>query len=189
MIKRNSVAGLALLSVFAAPAMAATVLTDANLDQFEAMLPKLQQLEQRPQNKQFNLQQHCDWPRHYREISAQEKDSAYQTQIEQLAKEHGFTPVQFVELSAKVTWPVLDSVQPMLEVSRQALMFLPAAQRQKTEKSIQQGQQYYQTLTGCLTADDKTALVKHHDRIMQMAKRLGGVEQILPPGMAVENKL
>ena len=58
MIKRNSVAGLALLSLFAVPAMAATVLTDANLDQFEAMLPKLQQLEQRPQNKQFNLQQH-----------------------------------------------------------------------------------------------------------------------------------
>ncbi|MCS4309105.1 hypothetical protein M2404_003468 [Rheinheimera pacifica] len=188
MMKPTSIAGLTLLSVLALPVMAATVLTDANLDQFEAMLPKLQQLEQRPQNKQFKLQQHCDWPRHYRELSAQEKDSAYQTQIEQLAKEHGFTPVQFVELSAKVTWPVLDAVQPALEVSRQALMFLPAAQRQKTEKSIQQGQQYYQTLTGCLTADDKTALAKHHDRIMQMAKRLGGVEQILPPGMAAQNK-
>lgn len=187
MIKRNSMAGLVVFSLFIAPVQAATVLTDANLDQFEAMLPKLQQLEQRPQNKQFNLQQHCDWPRHYRELSAQEKDSAYQSQIEQLAKDHGFTPVQLVELSAKVTWPVLDSVQPMLEVSRQALMFLPAAQRKKTEKTIQQGQQYYQTLTGCLTADDKTALAKHHDRIMQMAKRLGGVEQILPPGMAAPN--
>jgi len=173
------------LSIFGAPVCANTILTDANLDQFEAMLPKLQQLEQRPQNKQFSMQRHCDWPRHYRELSAQEKDSQYQAKIEQLAKQHGFTPVQFVELSAKVTWPVLDSVQPMLELSRQALMFLPAAQRQSTEKTIKQGQQYYQTLTGCLTADDQSALAKHHDRIMQMAKRLGGVEQMLPPGLAV----
>lgn len=188
MIKQNSIAAAVLLSLFAVPASAATVLTDANLDQFEAMIPKIQHLEQRPQNKQFNLQHHCDWPRHYREISTQEKDSAYQAQIEKLAKEYGFTPVQLIELSAKVTWPVLDSVQPMLEVSRQALMFLPAAQRQKTEKSIQQGQQYYKTLTGCLTADDKNALVKHHDRIMQMAKRLGGVDLILPSGMATPNK-
>lgn len=183
MLKQINVVLSVLLLASAAPAMAATVLTDANLDQFEAMLPKLQQLEQRPQNKQFDLQQHCDWPRHYRELSAQEKDSSYQAKIEQLIKQHGFTPEQFVELSAKVTWPVLDSVQPMLEVSRQALMFLPAQQRQSTEKTIKQGQQYYQTLTSCLTAADKAALVKQHDRIMQMAKRLGGVEKILPAGM------
>lgn len=183
MIKRHSFGLAVLFSALALPVMAATLLTDTNLDQFEAMLPKLQQLEQRPQNKQFSLQQHCDWPRHYRELSVQEKDNSYQAQIEQLAKQQGFTPEQFVELSAKVSWPVLHSIQPMLDVSRQALIFLPVAQRQKTEKTIQQGQQYYQTLTGCLTADDKTALAKHHDRIMQIAKRLGGVDQILPPGM------
>lgn len=183
MIKRNSLVVSALFSLWVLPTMAATILTDANLDQFEAMLPKLQQLEQRPQNKQFSLQQHCDWPKHYRQLSAQEKDRSYQAQIEQLVKQHGFTPEQFVELSAKVTWPVLDSVQPMLNVSRQALIFLPAAQRQKAEQAITQGQQYHQTLSSCLTADDRAALVKHHDRIMQIAKRLGGVEQILPPGM------
>jgi hypothetical protein len=164
---------------------AGTLLTDANLAQLEIMLPKLQQLQQRPDNKAFKLQQHCDWPRHYRELSAQEKDSNYQAKIEQLVAQHGFTPVQFVELSAKVTWPVLDSIQPMLEVSRQALMFMPAQQRQNSENTIRQGQQYYQTLTRCLTAEDKTALVKHHDRIMQMAKRLGGIQQVLPPGMAL----
>ncbi|WP_273021957.1 hypothetical protein [Rheinheimera sp.] len=63
-------------------------------------------------------------------------------------------------------------------------MFVPAAQRQNAEKSIRQGQQYYQTLTGCLTAEDKTALARHNDRIMQIAKRLGGVEQLLPAGVA-----
>lgn len=186
MIKRHSFGLAVLFSALALPAMAATLLTDTNLDQFEAMLPKLQQLEQRPQNKQFSLQQHCDWPQHYRQLSAQEKDSSYQAQIEQLVKQHGFTPEQFVELSAKVSWPVLDSVQPMLNVSRQALMFLPAARRQQAEQAIMQGQQYHQTLGSCLTADDKAALAKHHDRIMQIAKRLGGVEQILPPGMLAE---
>lgn len=164
-------------------AAAATVLTDHNLDQLELMIPKLQQLKQRPQNSQFNLQQHCDWSKHYQQLSAQEKDKNYQGQIEQLVKQHGFTPEQFVELSAKVTWPVLDSIQPALQVSQQALMFVPAQQRQKAEASIKRGQQYYQTLTGCLTADDKTALAKHNDRIMQLAKRLGGVEQLLPAGV------
>jgi hypothetical protein len=183
MLKQITVVLSVLTLASTAPVMAATVLTDANLDQFEAMLPKLQQLEQRPQNKQFNLQQHCNWPQHYRELSAQEKDSNYQAQIEQLVKQHGFTPEQFVELSAKVTWPVLHSVQPMLDMSRQALMFLPAAQRDKAAQAINRGQQYHQTLSSCLTDDDKTALAKHHDRIMQIAKRLGGVEQILPPGM------
>ena len=175
------VASVWLLS--ASNVVAATLLTDENLTRFEALLPELQKLEQRPQNKQFALQQHCDWPRHYRELSAQEQDSSYQANIEQLVKQHGFTPVQFVELSAKISWPVLDKVQPMLQLSRQALVFLPPQQRQDTEKTLQRGQQYYRTLTGCLSKEDKTALAKHNNRIMQMAKRLGGIEQLLPPGM------
>jgi hypothetical protein len=183
MFKCKPMAMTYLAVLLSTAAQAATVLTDANLDRFEVMLPKLQRLEQRPQNKHFNMQQHCDWPRHYQELSAQETDRRYQSDIEQLVKQHGFTPVQFVELSAKVTWPVLDSVQPMLEVSRQALMFLPEQQRQQTERSIKKGQKYYQTLSSCLNADDRAALAKHHQRIMQMAKRLGGVEQILPPGL------
>lgn len=166
------------------PLQAATLITEQNLTQFEAMLPKLKQLPQRAQNRKFALAQHCDWPRHYNELSAQEKDSAYQQKIEQLVTEHGFTPVQFVELSAKLTWPVLDSVQPALEVSRQALAFLPPAQRQATEQAVVQGQRYYKTLSGCLTTDDKAALAQHHNRIMAIAKGLGGVEQMLPPGIS-----
>ncbi|QBL09272.1 hypothetical protein E0Z06_06970 [Rheinheimera sp. D18] len=181
---RNLLA-VSVFMAFALSAQANTLLTDENLNQLEAMLPKLQQLEQRPQNKQFQLKQHCNWSQHYAELSSQEKDSKYQAQIEQLAKQHGFTPVQFVELSAKVTWPILDSVQPMLEISRQAMVFLPEAQRKNTEKTVTQGQQYYKTLSSCLTNDDKTALDKHHDRIMQMAQRLGGVGQMLPKGMVM----
>ncbi|MDX1391777.1 MAG: hypothetical protein R3241_05325 [Rheinheimera sp.] len=176
---------LLVISVFAAKVQAATLLTDANLDQFEALLPKLQQLQQRPQNSQFNLQQHCNWSQHYTTLSAQETDSDYRLAIERIAGQHGFTPVQFIELSAKLSWPVLDSVQGALEVSRQALLFLPAQQRQSTERKLIKGQQYYKTLTSCLTADDKTALAKHHNRIMQIAKRLGGVEQLLPGNFAL----
>lgn len=184
MFTAKIITALTLAACVSVPLAAETVLTDHNLDQLELMIPKLQQLQQRPQNNQFNLQQHCDWSKHYQQLSAQEKDKNYQKQIEQLVKQHGFTPQQFVELSAKVTWPVLDSIQPALQVSQQALMFVPAAQRQNAEKSIRRGQQYYQTLTGCLTAEDKTALARHNDRIMQIAKRLGGVEQLLPAGVA-----
>ena len=49
MLKQINVALSVLLLVSTVPAMAATVLTDANLDQFEAMIPKLQQLEQSSQ--------------------------------------------------------------------------------------------------------------------------------------------
>jgi hypothetical protein len=185
MSRITTLLALAAITVLASNVQAATLLTDANLDQFEMLLPKLQKLPQRPQNKQFSMQQHCDWPRHYKELSAQESDRAYQQAIVQLAGEHGFTPVQLVELSAKVSWPVLDSVQPALQVSRQALMFLPAQQRQNAEQTIVKGQQYYKTLTACLTPDDQTALAKHHSRIMQLAKRLGGIEQLLPANVAV----
>ena len=185
MYKAKTFGAMTIAALVSVPVSAATVLTDQNLDQLELMIPKLQQLKQRPQNSLFSLQQHCDWSKHYQQLSAQEKDKDYQGQIEQLVKQHGFTPEQFVELSAKVTWPVLDSIQPALQVSEQALMFVPAAQRQNAEKSIKRGQQYYQTLSGCLSADDKTALAKHNDRIMLIAKRLGGVDQLLPAGVKV----
>jgi len=180
MNRRNTLFALLFSTIAAGNVQAASVINAANLDKVEAMLPQLQKLQQRVQNNQFNLQQHCDWPRHYNELSAQETDSAYQQAIEQIVKQHGFTPVQFVELSAKISWPVLDSVQPALELARQALLFLPPAQRQQSGQTIIKGQQYYKTLTRCLTSDDQSALAKHHNRIMQLAKRLGGIEQLLP---------
>ena len=74
MFTAKTITALTLAACVSVPLAAETVLTDHNLDQLELMIPKLQQLQQRPQNNQFNLQQHCDWSKHYQQLSAQEKD-------------------------------------------------------------------------------------------------------------------
>ncbi|MDX3774507.1 hypothetical protein QE250_10320 [Chromatiaceae bacterium AAb-1] len=163
----------------ALPAHAATIITGDNLDKLEALLPQLMQLEA-PDSKalqQAEFQQHCDWQRHYTDFKAKETDTAYLTKAEQLISKQGFTPAQFLELSAKTSWPMLDATMPVLEISRQTLPLLPAEQRKAVEASLKQGQQYHQVIGSCLSSEDKTALEKYKERISQMASGLAGFEQ------------
>ncbi len=162
--------------VLAVPVQAASILTDENLNKLQTLLPQLMALEA-PEDGSFQdikLQQHCDWKRHYNDFREQEKNDAYLQQAERLVTQQGFTLPQFLELSAKVSYPVLEATLPALEMSRQALAFLPEAQRQETEAAIAQSKNYHQVINSCLTTDDKAALQKYNSRIMQMFGGLAG---------------
>lgn len=155
-----------------------TLITEQNLNRFEQLMPKVMQIP-RPTHYQrgnVNLQPHCDWQQHYQQLQAQQQQDNYLQQVEQVISAYDFTPQQFIELSAKITWPVLDAMQPMLELSRQAIVLLPPQQRKQSEASLMQSQHYHQVLTSCLTQADKAALAKHEKRIMALAAELVGSE-------------
>ena len=157
-------------------AMAETVLTEQNLTKLEAALPALAMVEQDNVESlyQVRLQSHCDWPRHAEEVRAQQQGEDYLNEVDRILVEHELTAPLFLELTAKGSWPVLDSMQPMLRLSRRALPFLPEMQRQKTEQMLAQTDHMTQAIGGCLTAADKVALNQHRARLLALAGRLPG---------------
>lgn len=159
------------------PVMADTLITAENLNKLEVLLPQLSKLEQSYRgdiNKELDLQPHCDWDKHYSQLKSQQKDTGYVAKAEKLIVDNGFKPAQFVELSAKVAWPMLDAAMPMMQMSKQALAYLPAAQRKSAEVSLAKSTQYHTALGQCLTADDKAAITQYKDRIMQLAGSMAG---------------
>ncbi|CAM3838446.1 hypothetical protein [Rheinheimera salexigens] len=160
------------------PVMADTLITSDNLTKLEILLPKLTALENNKQvrfNQNVTLQPHCNWQQQYTDLKAQQPDSASVAQAEQLIQQNGFKTEQFLELSAKVSWPMLDAVMPMMQMSQQAAVFMPADQRKKLQQSFNKSNRYYKTVGGCLTNEDKQALAQHKQRIMQLATDMSGL--------------
>ncbi len=157
-----------------------TVLTNQNLDWLEAALPKLAKIQQDDVGSLHNvrLQRHCDWPRHASEVRAQQQGKAYLAEVDKILAEHQLTPSLFIELTAKGSWPLLESLQPVLNVTRQTLPFLPQAQRQQAEQLLAQTDNMRSTIGPCLHEADKTALAEHRQRLISLATRLPG--SVLP---------
>ncbi|MEN3157216.1 hypothetical protein ABC502_02410 [Alkalimonas sp. NCh-2] len=155
---------------------AETVLTDANLIKLEAALPALARVEQDNVASlyQVRLQAHCDWSRHAEEVRAQQKEQSYLEEVDLILAEHELTAPLFMELTAKGSWPVLDSMRPMLQVSRRALPFLPEPQRQQTVQVLAQTDHMTQAIGSCLTEADKVALQQHRGRLLALAGRMPG---------------
>ncbi|MCH8538244.1 MAG: hypothetical protein LAT66_10805 [Alkalimonas sp.] len=156
--------------------MAETVLTEQNLSKLEAALPALVKVEQDNVDSlyQVRLQSHCDWSRHAKEVRAQQQGQDYLDEVDQILAQHELTAPLFLELTAKGSWPVLDSMQPVLRLSRRALPFLPEMQRQQTEQMLAQTDHMTQVIGVCLTEADKVALSKHRARLLALAGRLPG---------------
>ncbi|MEE2002641.1 hypothetical protein QWY20_14370 [Alkalimonas sp. MEB108] len=155
---------------------AGTVLTDANLTKLEAALPALARVEQDNVASlyQVRLQAHCDWSRHAAEVRAQQEGQGYLDEVDLILAEHELTAPLFMELTAKGSWPVLDSMRPMLQVSRRALPFLPEPQRQQTVQVLDQTDHMTQAIGPCLTDADKVALQQHRGRLLALAGRMPG---------------
>lgn len=169
-----------LLALSAAQAHAATVLTEQNLSALEAALPKLARIQQDDVSSLHNvrLQRHCDWPRHAREVRAQQQGQSYLAEVDNILAEHQLTPPLFIELTAKGSWPLLQTLQPALAITRQTIPFLPQTQRQQAQRLLAQTDNMYQVVQPCLTEADKVALRQHQQRLINLASRLPG--SILP---------
>ncbi|WP_051090412.1 hypothetical protein [Arsukibacterium perlucidum] len=170
--------GAGLLAVV--PAYAVTVLTEQNLSRLEAALPKLAKIQQDDVGSlhKVRLQRHCDWPRHATEMRAQQQGKSYLAEVDKILAEHQLSPPLFMELTAKGSWPLLQSLQPVLSVTRQTLPFLPQAQRQQAEQLLAQTDNMIVVVETCLTEADKVALKQNQQRLINLASRLPG--SILP---------
>ncbi|MCH8536430.1 MAG: hypothetical protein LAT66_01545 [Alkalimonas sp.] len=157
-------------SLLAMPVLANTILTEQNVERYLAMQPELMALEaQYPDNESNDmmLEQHCNWSQHYQSLTAKELDAGYIQGMEAIIKQHGFQPAEFLELSLKISWPVLEMSKPMLEMSSQMLEHLPAEMRAEQEAEMAQAMQMINLLEQCMTAADKQAAKGFQDQLIQ----------------------
>lgn len=177
---KSTLLALGLLALVPALAQADTVLTEQNLSRLEAALPKLAKIQQEDVNSLHNvrLQRHCDWPRHATEVRAQQQGKSYLAEVDKILAEHQLTPPLFIELTAKGSWPLLQTMQPVLSVTRQTLAFLPQTQRQQAEQLLAQTDNMTQVVQPCLSEADNIALRQYQQRLINLATRLPG--NILP---------
>lgn len=164
------------LTATSAAVSATTVLTEQNIARLEAALPELVAIEQdNPQGlTKLRLKKHCDWQQHASDLRQQEQGKAYVAEVDQILAKHQLTAPLFLELTAKGSWPLLQSLQPVQQLTRQSLPFLPEAQRRLAEQKIKQTEQMQQAIEPCLTAADKVALQQHQQRLLKLATSLPG---------------
>ncbi|MCC5450226.1 hypothetical protein LMJ53_00565 [Rheinheimera sp. UJ51] len=162
---------------FSSVLSAATVITEQNISRLEAALPQLAKIEQDSpaELKRLRLQPHCNWPQHVSELQAKESGKEYVAQMQQILAAHQLTPAVFLELTAKGAWPVLQSMQPMLNLSQQSLPFLPQAQRDQVEKTLAQTSHMQKVIQPCLTSEDLAALQQHQQRFINLAVSMPGL--------------
>ena len=165
------------LTATSAAVSATTVLTEQNIARLEAALPELVAIEQdNPQGlTKLRLKKHCDWQQHASDLRQQEQGKGYVAEVDQVLAKHQLTAPLFLELTAKGSWPLLQSLQPVQQLTRQSLPFLPEPQRRIAEQKIQQTEQMQQAIEPCLTTADKTALQQYQQRLLKLATSLPGV--------------
>jgi hypothetical protein len=169
-----------MLALLSGQVLADTVLTEQNLSRLETALPQLAKVQQDDVGslQHVRFQRHCDWPRHAREVRAQQQGKDYLVEVDKILASHQLTAAMFMELSAKGSWPVLDSLQPVLSITRQTLPFLPQLQRQQAEQFLVQTDNMTTVIGPCLSDADKVALTQQRQRLINLATRLPG--SILP---------
>ncbi|KKO48067.1 hypothetical protein VT06_13820 [Arsukibacterium sp. MJ3] len=169
-----------MLALLSGQALADTVLTEQNLSRLESALPQLAKIQQDDVGslQHVRLQRHCDWPRHAREVRAQQQGKDYLVEVDKILASHQLNAAMFMELSAKGSWPVLESLQPVLSITRQTLPFLPQVQRQQAEQFLAQTDNMTTVIGPCLSDADKVALGQQRQRLINLATRLPG--SILP---------
>lgn len=186
---RLSILGLLVMLPAFTPVIAQvdTVLTEQNLNRLEAALPKLAKIQQDDVASlhKVRLQRHCDWPRHATEVRAQQQGKSYLAEVDKILAEHKLSPPLFMELTAKGSWPLLQSLQPVLSVTRQTLPFLPQTQRQQAEQLLAQTDNMTQVVEPCLSEADTKALRQHQQRLINLASKLPGSFLPAQPGFAV----
>lgn len=170
-IKSMLVSGLMLFST-AVPA--ATVLTEQNMTKLEAALPELLKIKAKDPAElaKLRLAKHCDWPKHAADLNANPQAKSYFSEVETVLEKHQLTNAIFLELSLKGAWPVVQSMQPMLNITRQSLPLLPEPQRKQAEQTLAQTDYLQQLIEPCLTADDRSALQQYSQRFFNIARQL-----------------
>lgn len=175
MLRKLILTGLTVLGLLCLPLSAKTILTEANVERYLAMLSEMNALEDRfPDNHNLDikLESHCDWPKHYQMLKSTDLSDDYIQQMEALIRQHGFQPAEFLELSFKVSWPMLEMTRPIMEMSQQMLEHLPADRRAEQEAEMAEAMQLISLLERCMTDADKKAAQGLQHQLLKQAFEL-----------------
>ncbi|SEA84453.1 hypothetical protein [Alkalimonas amylolytica] len=159
-----------LLSLFIGATQASTVVTKQNLQRYLTMLPEMEALEARfPEvdSSTLELQSHCNWQRHYDTTLSKLATTEHRRALEQLLKQHNFTPAEYTELSFKFAWTSLQMVEPMMEMMQQMLEYMPAEERAEQEAEMHNLKQITTLLNQCMTNAEKETITKLTGELMQ----------------------
>lgn len=140
--------------ILQAPVMADTLITEANLVKLKMVMPKLSALK--AANEDVNeqdmvLEQHCNWQKQYERLKSQQANTRYVTEVEQVLAENGLTAAEFLELSLKMSWPILKMTQ-------QSLAMLAENKQPGMEEALQKSSALLNIIANCMTNEDKQAL-------------------------------
>ncbi|MEE2025479.1 MULTISPECIES: hypothetical protein [Alkalimonas] len=164
-----------LLSLVIGAAQASSAMTEQNLQRFVAMMPEMEALDDRfPEQsnafeQELELQQHCNWQRHYDSTVVRLAPAGYRQELESILKRHNFSPAEFTELSFKFSWGSFQLMAPMYEMMQQMLQHLPEEERAEQEAEMRSLEQMKALLDRCMSDAEKatvTALVA--DMMQQM---------------------
>lgn len=147
--------------ILQAPVMADTLITEANLVKLKMVMPKLSALK--AANEDVNeqdmvLEQHCNWQKQYERLKAQQANTRYVIEVEQVLAENGLSAAEFLELSLKMSWP-------MLKMTQQSLAMLAENKQPGMEEALQKSSELLNIIANCMTNEDKQALDKLQQRL------------------------
>lgn len=145
------------------PVMADTLITEANLAKIKTVMPKLSALKSAYEDvdeQDMVLEQHCNWQKQYEALKAQQANTRYVTEVEQILAENDLKPAEFLELTLKMSWP-------MLKMTQQSLAMLAENKQPGMEEALQKSSELLNVITNCITNEDKQALDKLQQRINQ----------------------
>lgn len=159
-----------LFSLLVGTAQASTVITEQNLQRYLNLLPEMEALEEsfpEVDSSSLELQAHCNWQRHYDQTLTKLATPEHRRALEQLLRQHNFTPAEYTELSFKFAWTSLQMVEPMMEMMQQMLEYMPAEERAEQEAEMRNLKQIMGLLDQCMTDKEKETITKLTGELMQ----------------------
>ncbi|WJG28081.1 hypothetical protein QSU96_21270 [Vibrio furnissii] len=150
-----------LLMLCSTPTLAKTVLTEKNLNTYLQIMQERDALDDSSYEPdepatELTFATHCDWQRHYQDAVATAPANDV-TEVEAIAKRHGFAPVDYYEFTHKLQWMSLEEMQMVLKSSEAMLNTLPADSRAELEIEIINQNKIIALLQRCMTQEDKQA--------------------------------
>lgn len=165
-----------LLSLVIGAAQASSAMTEQNLQRFVAMMPEMEALDDRfpdqGRSDRVELQQHCNWQRHYDNTLIKLAPAGYRQELESILKRHNFSAAEFTELSFKFSWGTFQVMAPMYEMMQQMQQHLPEEERAEQEAEMRNLEQMKALLDSCMSDAEKAAVTTLVADMMQQMMQM-----------------
>ena len=167
-----------LLSLVVATAHASGVMSPESLQRYIAMLPELEALSERfpdygdELELSQELQQHCDWQRHYDNTFMQQAPAEYQRELESILARHRLSPAEFTEISLKFSWASYQVMTPMFEMMQHMQQYLTEEERAEHAAQLKDMQHVQTVVDPCMGRAEKESVKAAVADIIQQVMQL-----------------